>query len=214
MVDNYKPTIKINPDWKIVEFGDIISLLTDYHANGSYKTLKQNVVLKDKKDYAWMIRSTDFENDFENDLKYIDKHAYEFLSKSKVYSGDLIINKIGNAGKVYLVPNLNQPCSLAMNQFLVRVNEEKSTNKFAYYILNSVFGENEISRKVRGATTKTIDKKGVRSIRIPLPSLSVQKKIAAQIEAEQELVNGNKKLLEMFEQKIKDKILEVLGGKQ
>lgn len=35
--------------------------------------------------------------------------------------------------------------------------------------------------------------------------------MVAQIETEQEMVNGNKKLIEIFEQKIKDKIGEVWG---
>ena len=65
--------------------------------------------------------------------------------------------------------------------------------------------------KVRGATTKTVDKKSVRDINIPLPPLSVQQEIVAQIEAEQEMVNANKKLIAIYEQKIKDKIGEVWG---
>lgn len=54
--------------WEEKEFGDVITTLTDYHANGSYEILKKNVELKDTEDYAWMVRSTDFENDFENDF--------------------------------------------------------------------------------------------------------------------------------------------------
>lgn len=48
--------------------GDVIEILTDYHANGSYQVLKENVTLLDEPNYAVMIRSTNFEkNDFEND---------------------------------------------------------------------------------------------------------------------------------------------------
>ena len=48
-------------------------------------------------------------------------------------------------------------------------------------------------------------------IQIPLPTLSTQKEIVIQIKAEQEIVNANKKLIEIYEQKIKDKIGEVWG---
>jgi type I restriction enzyme, S subunit len=188
-----------------------MELLTDYHSNGSYKSLRENVTLMDEKNYAWMIRSTDFENNFENNFKYIDKAAYEHLSKSKVFSGDLIINKIGNAGKVYLVPEIDIPCSLAMNQFLVRINNQIGLNDYIYFYLLGESGQKQIMSKVRGATTKTIDKKSVRDINIPLPPLSTQKEIVAQIEAEQEMVNANKKLIKIYEQKVKDKIGEVWG---
>jgi len=211
VVDNYKPKIKIEDSWDIVELGEVIELLTDYHANGSYQSLKQNVTLKDKKDYAWMIRSTDFENNFSNKFKYINKNAYDFLSKSKVENGDLIINKIGNAGKVYIVPNLKEPCSLAMNQFLLRLNKNKAINKFIYFYLKQPIGKKEIMNRVRWVTTKTIDKNNVRSLKISLPNIEIQKQIVERIEEEQKLVNASKKLIKIFEEKIKEKISEVWG---
>ena len=80
------------------QLGDLIETLTDYHANGSYKILKENVELKDTEDFAWMVRSTDFENDFQNEKRYITKDAYKFLTKSRIFGGEIILSKIGNAG--------------------------------------------------------------------------------------------------------------------
>jgi type I restriction enzyme M protein len=211
VVENYKPTLRIDPSWRIVELGEIIDTITDYHANGGYEILKQHVELKDKEDFALMVRSTDFENDFKNDLKYIDRRAYEFLNKSKLFGGELIINKIGNAGKVYLMPHIKRPCSLAMNQFLIRINEFLGLNQFVYYFLNSPEGQSQIQNRLHGATTKTITKDEVRSIRIPIPPIDIQKQIVLQIEEEQKLVEANNKLIHIFEQKIKDKISEVWG---
>ncbi len=48
-------------------------------------------------------------------------------------------------------------------------------------------------------------------IKIPLPPLEIQKQIVSQIEEEQKLVDSNKKLIEIFEKKIKDKISEIWG---
>ena len=48
-------------------------------------------------------------------------------------------------------------------------------------------------------------------VQIPLPPLKIQKQIVAQIEEEQKLVEANKKLIEIFEEKIKAKIAEVWG---
>ena len=48
-------------------------------------------------------------------------------------------------------------------------------------------------------------------LKVGLPALSTQQEIVTQIEAEQEMVAGNKKLIEIYEQKIKDKIGEVWG---
>lgn len=40
---------------------ECLEILTDYHANGSYEILNENVKIQDEKDYAYMIRSTDLE---------------------------------------------------------------------------------------------------------------------------------------------------------
>ena len=47
---------------------------------------------------------------------------------------------------------------------------------------------------------------------IPLPSLKTQQQIVSQIEREQALINANKQLIEIFEQKIKDSIAKVWGA--
>ncbi|WP_152592982.1 restriction endonuclease subunit S [Nostoc sphaeroides] len=173
--------------WDIVKFGDLIEVLTDYHANGSYEILRDNVVLKNQIDYALMVRTTDLENNnFENNCIYIDEKAYNFLSKSKVYGGEIIINKIGSAGKVYLMPYLKRPVSLGMNAFLIRLNNKVNTS-FIYYFLTSSYGKEAINKNVKGAVTKTITKEAIRGIKTPVPPLHLQQEFARRVEAVEKL---------------------------
>ena len=140
-----------NNSYKKVLFGDIITVLTDYHANGSYEKLKEHVTLLDNPDYALMVRTTDLEkNNFIDNVKYISQSAYEFLEKSKIYGGEIIINKIGSAGNVYLMPKLNRPVSLGMNAFLIRIDEKYANNIFIYNLLTSSYGKKIIQEKVSG----------------------------------------------------------------
>ena len=48
---------------------------------------------------------------------------------------------------------------------------------------------------------------------VPLPSIAEQQSIINAIEEEMQLVNANKRIIEIFEQKIKTKISEVWGVK-
>jgi type I restriction enzyme S subunit len=169
--------------WVENKMGDLLVTLTDYHANGSYEILKQNVRLLDNDGYAYMVRSTDFENNFTNPLKYIDKHAYEFLRKSKVFGGEIIISKIGNAGKVYLMPSIDRPCSLAMNLFLLRTDVNKIRSDYLYFFLESQFGKVQIAERLNGTTTKTIRKDGIRSLNILVPPLPEQKNIVDKLDS-------------------------------
>jgi len=49
-------------------------------------------------------------------------------------------------------------------------------------------------------------------IQIPLPTIEEQQEIVFKIQEEMKLVASNKRLIEIFEQKIKDKINEVWGN--
>lgn len=51
----------------------------------------------------------------------------------------------------------------------------------------------------------------VKKLKIYVPPIEEQRRLVLQIEEEQKLVNANKKLIEIFEQKIKHKISEVWG---
>jgi len=161
--------------WEIKKLGEYIDVLTDYHANGSYKKLKENVELLRNEDYAIMIRTTNLVDNNFSDLRYISKSAYNFLAKSKVSPGDIVMNKIADPGTVFLVPQLGKPLSLGMNLFLIRTNPKLTNQTFVFYYLKQ--NENYIKRFTSGSTTKTITKEAVRNLTILVPPLDEQKKI-------------------------------------
>lgn len=167
--------------------GRYIELLTDYHSNGSYETLKNNVELLPQKNYAIMIRTLNFErNDFSEDLIYVDKHAYEYLSKSKVFPNDILTNKIANPGSIYIMPDLHTFVTCGMNLFLIRFSKEVNQRYMYYCMKNS---EKSIKELAHGTTTKTITKDDVRSI-----SLFMHTDINEQNKIEQLLTSIDKKI--------------------
>ena len=177
-------------NWNIGKLGDVIQVLTDYHANGSYEILKQNVELLDTPDYAIMIRSTNFEkNDFSNDLKYITKEAYDFLKKSQLFGDEVLMGKIGNAGKVYYMKDLNRPMSLAMNLFAMRFDHCVSS-KYVYYFLNSAKSIEDIKKHVKGVGTPTINKNSVRDLYFAYPDTNEQKNIVTEVETKLSLYDS------------------------
>jgi len=164
-----------SPKWDTGRLGDYMTTLTDFSANGSYALLDSQVVMYDEPHYAIMVRTTDLETgDFKNGVKYIDQKAYELLGKSKLFGGEMIMNKIGSAGKIYLMPHIETPASLGRNAFMFRFDQR----------VNIVFlyGTAEIQQHVRGAVTKTITKESTRSIRIIVPPIELQEQFAAFVE--------------------------------
>lgn len=205
-------------EFEKTKLGYKISVLTDYHANGSYETLNEHVTLLDEPNYALMIRTTDLEKkSFDKDCVYIDENAYHFLSKSKVYGNEVIINKIGSAGKVYFMPDLGRPVSLAMNQFLLRFIEGVNP-KYIYYYLNTKYAEEQILQRVQGAVTLTITKDAVRSIPLLIPNYLKQKEIVDYLDEKCEqidkIIEEKQKQIEKIEEYKKSVIYEYVTGKK
>ncbi len=174
--------VELEEKYGLDNIGNMIDILTDYHSNGAYKDLKTNVELLDEEDYALMIRATDLENgDYTNNVKYITESAYNFMSKSKVFGGEIILPKIGTIGNVYFMPYLERPVSLAMNLFMLRCSD-KVMNKYMFLFLKSPRGNENILNKANGAVTKTITKDAVRSIELPFPPLKTQQKVVAYLD--------------------------------
>ena len=87
------------------------------------------------------------------------------------------MNKIGSAGKIYLMPKPTMPASLGRNAFMFRF-DERINNVFIYYLLTSDYGQREIQQYVRGAVTKTITKDDARAVLIIEPPIKLQKQFA------------------------------------
>jgi type I restriction enzyme S subunit len=111
--------------WKLLPLRRAISFLTDYEANGSFADTKDNVNLDKGVPYAWYVRATDLENErwgLVDSNRHCDRHSYEFLRKTKLFGGELLVAKRGEIGKVYLMPRVECPATLAPNLYLVRLN--------------------------------------------------------------------------------------------
>ena len=192
-----------------IQLDNVIDVLTDFSANGSYKSIADNFTLLDQPDYAYMVRTTDLEKqDFVNDVKYVDEHSYEFLSKSKVYGGELLINKIGSPGKTYIMPTLNKPVSLGMNLFMVKLKKDTDFDeKFLWAYFNSYHGKNMIFRKVNGTVPQTIDKDAIRSLYVPIIKKEVCDYVSRAVQLHENYVKEYTKLFN----DLTDELYESLG---
>lgn len=102
--------------------GELPIQVTDYVANGSFASLKENVQLFQERNYAYFIRNTDLKSgSFE---VFVDKHSYDFLAKSRLFGGEIIISNVGDVGSVFLCPVLDAPMTLGNNIIMLKPQEE------------------------------------------------------------------------------------------
>ncbi|SIQ49037.1 restriction endonuclease subunit S [Chryseobacterium sp. RU33C] len=189
-------------NWVKIE-SNLVSDITDYVANGSFKTLSDNVRTFDSENFAILIRLKDFNTNFSKDLKYIDESSYLFLNKSRIEPGDLFISNVGNPGICYIVPKLNKPMSLGPNGIRLR-SKNKINVKFIKYYLESPHGKSEINNIVTGTAQLKFNKTDFRNLKFPLPPLPEQERIVAKLDALFAQHEAMKKALERIPQLLKD----------
>ncbi|MCR5344882.1 MAG: restriction endonuclease subunit S [Lachnospiraceae bacterium] len=178
---------EIPKNWKWIRLGDYCLKVTDQVASGSFASLRENVKVYKELNYAIMVKTADFANDFTENLTYTDKHGYEFLVNSNLFGGELILTNIGSVGKCFIVPELDMKMTLAPNLIMIRLNDNELRDYLYYFILSEI-GLSELEAISTGVAVKKFNKTDLKTILIPIPPIEEQKRI----------VNVINNLLEIF----------------
>ncbi len=157
-------------EWHIVAIKDLSVYITDYVANGSFASLRENVRLYDKPNYAHFIRNTDLKA--ESYKMYVDKHSYEFLSKSVLEGGEIIISNVGDVGSVFLCPKLEKPMTLGNNIILLRPKKDYLTF-YLYMLFKGRIGQHLIDGVTGGSAQRKFNKTDFKSIKLMMPPVNI-----------------------------------------
>lgn len=172
---------------------EVCDLITDYVANGSFKTLAQNVQYLDN-GFARVIRQVDFNNNFsEKKSIWVSEESYNFLSKTKLFGGEIIVSNVGNIGLTFLVPNKNYPMTLGPNSIMIKA---KQNNMFLYYWLISTIGQNKIKTLISGSAMPKFNKTAFRNMELVLPDETEQARIVNILKPIDDKIQLNNKLSE------------------
>jgi len=99
--------------------------------------------------------------------------------------------------------------SLASTGFAVLTAKEQVLPKYIFHLLFTDDLQSQMIGRMGKGSYPSINQDDVEQLTIPLPSLEIQKKLVAEAEKEQEVINANKQLIEIMEQKISDVLSEI-----
>ena len=177
MENNKTPSIRFKgftDPWEQRKVLDLLELLTDYDANGSFADMAKNINTTDGDGYAWYVRITDLENPKPlSELKYVDESSYEFLKKTELHGGELLMAKRGNIGKVYIFEPRTKYATVAPNMYLLKLNN-KVIPHFLYDYFVSEEGNKKLTRLNASSTMGALYKDDVKNIDVIMPSIEEQ----------------------------------------
>lgn len=204
VVENYKPHIDIDPEWEMVEVKKIA------------KINNQTADPKDLfKEYFTYIDISSVENgtgkiDISNQIR-VDKAPSRARRIVKKY--DILLSTVRPNLKAFGFLSELPENPIASTGFAVISASEKCDAKYLYYtFFTQCLLDQMIARMGKGAYP-SINQTDVGALKVPMPHIETQKSISKEIDREQQIVNSNKQLIEIYEQKIKDRIAKVWGEK-
>lgn len=177
------------PDsFKLLKNGELPLVVTDYVANGSFASLKANVTLYQEPNYAYFIRNTDLKSGtFE---VFVDEHSYNFLSKSTLYGGEIIISNVGDVGSVFLCPKLDKPMTLGNNIIMLRP-EQENLRYYLYIWFKWLYGQSLIQGIKGGSAQPKFNKTDFKNLPIFLPPDKLLKQFHQIVKPMFELIDKN-----------------------
>ena len=153
--------------YPVKKIGELDIFVTDYVANGSFASLKENVTILEEKNYAYFVRNVDLKaKEFP---RFVNQHSYEFLSKSKLVGGEVIISNVGDVGSVFLCPKLDGPMTLGNNMIMLTSPKH---NNYLYLFFKSYIGQGKIGGITGGSAQPKFNKTDFKSLEINYPDES------------------------------------------
>jgi type I restriction enzyme M protein len=203
VVENYKPKIDIDPEWEMVGLSKICDIN------------KETVIPSDLySDWFNYLDISTVENgtgkiNYDNVVKVEDAPS---RARRLVQQHDILLSTVRPNLKAFGYVDVQPNRFIASTGFaILTANKDIIEPRFLYFMVFQESVLNQMINRMGKGSYPSINQKDVSELQIALPSMEVQKEIISQLEIEQKSIFYNEKLIEIYEQKIKDRIAKVWG---
>lgn len=133
---------------------------------------------------------------------YIDQELFEQLSTCDVEPGDVLITMMGTVGRVLLVPEGAERGIINPRLMRLTLDSQKVDPEYACYFLSSSAMQRLMERRAHGGTMPGLNAEAIASIRLPLPPLPEQRKIAEILRTWDEAIDACERLIERKQKRL------------
>ncbi len=189
--------------WPLVTV-DQIKAKTRYSLVGG--PFGSNLVTKDyREDGVPVIRGGNVPGDKAfsfDDLVFVSEEKADQLLPNNAFPGDLVVTQRGTLGQVGLIP-LDSPYPrfvISQSQMKLTVNAQIASAKFVYYYFCLPESVQHVKNQAITSGVPHINLEILKRFELPLPSLREQERIAAILSAYDDLIENNRRRIQLLEQ--------------
>ena len=169
-------------EWEVVRLGEVVIKSKGIQRGPWGGSIKKEIFVPEG--YAVYEQSNVISGNVTNFRYFINKDKFEELKDFEVKEGDILITAAGTLGKLIILPNKIHKGII--NQALIRIRtDEDIINKIYFkYLFDLIVEQGIIDSYSHGATLKNLSSiRVLQNIKIPLPPLPTQQKIASMLSA-------------------------------
>jgi type I restriction enzyme M protein len=206
VLDHYRPHIPIRPEWPMVAVGEVCEV------RGGKRLPMGEQFSNDPTSHPY-IRVTDLRDqsvDLGN-LKFISDKVHREIARYTISSVDVYISIAGTIGLMGIIPEALDGANLTENAAKLVFDPKRIDKRYLAFVGNGELVQSQIRSLTHAVGVPKLALERIKTLTIPLPPLATQQAIAAEIEAEQALVAGNRALIARFEKKIAATLARVWG---
>jgi type I restriction enzyme S subunit len=134
-----------------------------------------------------------------DDMDYITEEHFSRLGGGKVRDRDILLCIRGSLGRVAIAGPGDVPAAIASSLMILRPKPAIDA-AFLLFFLSSSAGQAMVAARDNGAAQPNVGARDVAELRVPLPPLSTQRKIAAILSAYDDLIENNRRRIALLEQ--------------
>ena len=141
------------------------------------------------------------------DVKYIDNSDFSKLSRSKLYTGDILYTYVGTVGEVAVVDK-NDKYYLAPNVSRIRLSKDYNSDFIKQLLGSKKFYNQIVFPLIATSSQPALSMENLRKFKLKVPSIREQTKIASLLNAIDERIATQNKIIEDLK-KLKSAIIEI-----
>lgn len=195
IIDNWKPRFEIEESWELKKLGDLCEII-----NGGTPNTKEEQYWNGSVPWVTLI---DMQNKYlSSSRKTISTEGLNNSNAQLLPINSVVLSSRATIGKIAITK-----VPLATNQgfkSFVVIDKSILDFEYLYYILYKNL--KSINNLSSGSTYKEISTKTISNFYIQLPPIKQQQKIVEKIEFERNIIEQNKKLVEIYKEKVADKL--------
>lgn len=144
--------------------------------------------------------------------RFLNSETAKRLKCTYLKEGDILVARMPDPlGRACIFPKSEMPCVTVVDVCIIRPNQNKVDNRWLMHTINSPIMRQRINEYVTGTTRQRISRGNFSKLKISVPPLAEQRRIASILDQADELRQKRQQTIEKLDQLLQATFIDMFG---